>query len=515
MSQPIVETYDLASLEAFTADLVGAGFEPVPGQQRRRWRSSIHPAFSSLTAATTMELVLLDGWPYEPPALLVEGLNTNHSMLNGLVCMWRDGDASLNWTTVAGLFTRIEGWCEDARQGWDDDDLGRDAFLNFSQKDRTLATFDLPAFQTARGSWGRFRGIVRSDPWRIDLAPGRADEPTHLVGLWFRVGRLTVPPRQLSELPRCLSRAQRKGLERALSDRHASDLGMPSGGVDLIFLCWERGAQLEVLVMACKGAGDEVEGVAMQAAPNDEENLILRAGRDAPMITNRRVVLFGAGALGGHVAVTLAESGVGFLRLVDGGVLAPGNVVRHVAGHDSVGAAKVRAAEAVVRSHAPWTEVVCVEESPLTPGRIDALIEDIDIVVDATGSAAATYALAARASRAARPFASAALYCGGRISRVRRCAGQEDTPLDQREDSERYPLIPADDEEDVARAEVGCSAPVNNAPPSSVLACASLLTQASVDILTGRLELSDEVIDVYRTLPEQPPFDMIGRVPAR
>ncbi len=511
MSVPIVETYDVASLEAFTADLAGAGFEPVRGTGRRRWRSQIHRAFSTLTNATTMDVVLLDGWPYEPPALLVKGLDTNHYTLDGLVCMWRDGDASLDWTTVDGLFARIEKWCADAEHGWDTDDLGRDALLNFRPKDRTVAVFNLPALGTARGSWGDFSGRLHVDPFRVDLMPGRAHERSQLVGLWFRVGPLSVPPRQLSELRRCLPRSQWKGLERRLAARQRAEPLVPSGGADLILLCWERGAQLDVLVIACRGTGDNLEGVALQGVPNDDENLILRAGPDAQSLRGRRVAIFGAGALGGHVAVTLAESGAGFIRLVDADVLTPGNVVRHVAGHDAVGAAKVHAVLAAIRAHAPWSEVAPVEESPIRPSQIDALIADVDIVVDASGNAAATFAVAARARAAGRPFVSGALYRGGRIARVRRCARPEDTPLDIR-DGLRYPLIPPDAEADVARAAVGCSAPVNNAPPSAVLAGASLLAQGVIDILTGRFELPDEVIDVYRTLPGEPPFDMVGRL---
>ncbi len=214
MSQPIVETYDVPSLEAFTAGLVQAGFEPVKGTRRRKWRRAIHPAFVPLTDATTMELVLLDGWPYTPPALLVQGLNTNHSTLDGLVCMWRDGDASLEWTTVEGLFGRIEKWCADAEHGWDSDDLGRDAFLNFNRKVRTLALFNLPELRTTRGGWGDFHGRMRNDPDHVELEAGRASDPRHLRGIWFHVGSLRVPPRNIYELSRCLSRAQRKGLER-------------------------------------------------------------------------------------------------------------------------------------------------------------------------------------------------------------------------------------------------------------------------------------------------------------
>ena len=53
-------------------------------------------------------------------------------------------------------------------------------------------------------------------------------------------------------------------------------------------------------------------------------------------------------------------------------------------------------------------------------------------------------------------------------------------------------------------------APVNNAPPASVIACASRIAQVAIDTLTGRFEYDDEVIDVYRPLVE-PPFDRIGQ----
>ena len=93
----------------------------------------------------------------------------------------------------------------------------------------------------------------------------------------------------------------------------------------------------------------------MQPAPTDELSLILRAGPDTAALRTVRATLFGAGALGGYVGNTLAESGLGHLDIVDGDVLLPGNVVRHVAGHDQVGKAKVQAVHQVVVNHAPWT----------------------------------------------------------------------------------------------------------------------------------------------------------------
>lgn len=508
-----LQAFDSASLEAFVADLVAAGFEPVPGTDRRRWRAPIHRAFSPLTDARTMDLVLLDGWPLEPPALLVDGLDTNHSTLAGLVCMWREDDTSLRWTSVEGLFERMVEWCHDAQEGWGQRDLGRDAYLNFGKKIRVLATFDLTKFRTSVGAWGDFYGL-RKKPRHVDFVPGRAPASTvALPGLWFLVGQLKVPARNLAELQRCLTRSQWRGLQRALTLRKKGELLQPSGGVDLIMLVWERNDQMEVLAMACEGTRDEMDALALQTGPSDEENLILRAGPDAPSLKPKSIVVFGAGAIGGHAAVALAESGVGRLRLVDGELLTPGNVVRHVCGHDQVGMPKIEAVHLVVKAHAPWTEVETRPDSPLKPDAIRDLIRDADVVVDTTGNGPATMALAITARHEGKPLVSAALYRGGFVGRIRRQALPSDTWIDQRADSERYPIIPPDEDgADLASAEIGCSAPVNNAPPTSVMSCASLVVQSAIDILTERFDLGDEVIDVYRPLPGSPHFARPGRV---
>ena len=41
-------------------------------------------------------------------------------------------DASLEWTTVEGLYSRIDEWCENTLCGWEDDYLGLDALMNFA-----------------------------------------------------------------------------------------------------------------------------------------------------------------------------------------------------------------------------------------------------------------------------------------------------------------------------------------------------------------------------------------------
>ena len=45
-----------------------------------------------------------------------------------------------DWTTVEGLFSRIEQWCDAAQLGWENDHLAYDAFLNFDQKRKRALT---------------------------------------------------------------------------------------------------------------------------------------------------------------------------------------------------------------------------------------------------------------------------------------------------------------------------------------------------------------------------------------
>ena len=507
------EHFHVDSLNEFTEELEAEGFEPVPDSTPQRWRGRIHPAFISLTDAATMDVVIRPGWPFQSPAVLVEGLSTNHSTLGGYVCMWHDDDPSLEWTTVGGLYSRMEEWCKAAKNGWENDPLDQDAFLNFMRKDPLVATFNLPTLGIHKGGQGEFHAVVNQNPFRLDIVPGRRRPGNQLHGLWFHAGTLKAPPpRQLSEVSDHLNRQQRKALSKALGERRKREPLVVSGGVDIILFCWERHGRTDLLVMACKGTGEDIDAIALQPGPKDEESLTLRAGPDASILRTLNVALFGAGALGGQVAVMLAESGIGRLEMVDPDVLLPGNVVRHIAGHSYVGTPKVDAVRAIIKDHAPWTEVTGHQEWVRTPEQVCRRIVDADVVIDATGNEALTNPLAMVALDLGKPLVAGALYRGGAIGRVQRQSLSGDTPIHQREDHTRYPLIPSGDAGgDFATPQLGCSAPVNNAPPSAVQACASLITQVAMDVLTDSFEFTDEVIDVYRAIP-QPPFHKVGRI---
>ncbi len=114
----------------------------------------------------------------------------------------------------------------------------------------------------------------------------------------------------------------------------------------------------------------------------------------------------------------------------------------------------------------------------LTPGgrcELAARLRGFDLCIEATGLAPFTELLGRIAQTEAVPVISVALYRGGAVARIRR-QGDGDTPFLERRSNWRFPPIPAGDpSRDYVGVEVGCAAPIHNAPPACVTHAASLM----------------------------------------
>lgn len=513
MSDPQpVDAFDQASLEAFTSELVAAGFEPVPETLRRIWSGPIHNALTPLTEADRMRICIRDGWPVTFPYLFADGLHTNHLTADGYVCLWHEGDGSRDWVTLEGFFDRLAQWSHDAQNGWDPAGLARDAQLNFGKKLSAVATFDLEELQLGGpGTWGSFHG-EKLHEGHVNLRPRPRSQNQHLSGLWFRTEPLDVPPRNLSELQQALNRSQARGLSDKLASRRQGTVLEPSGSVDLILLCWDHDDFPLVLLLALEGTGDDIVAFALQPGPTDRDSLLLRAGPDANLLQDKTVIVFGGGALGGHVSLALAESGITRLLLSDSDLLLPENAVRHVVGHQGSGVPKSLALKVAIGDHAPWTDTDPLPSVPLTPDVLSSAIADADLIVDTTGNEAFTQAISLSASAQAKRVVSGALYRGGAIARVQRQGAPEDTPILERMPERGYEVIPPANDDEMIQPAIGCSGPVHNAPPAIVLATAALIAEAAIDVLSERLLLPDEIVHIHHPLVGEPPFDKIGRL---
>ncbi len=122
-----------------------------------------------------------------------------------------------------------------------------------------------------------------------------------------------------------------------------------------------------------------------------------------------RVLVVGAGGIGGPVLLYLAAAGVGVLGVVDDDVVSLSNLQRQILyGTPDIDAPKVRrAAEALARLN-PGTRVEAREER-LGAENIDAILADYDLVLDGCDNFPTRYLVNAACVRAGKPLLSAAM----------------------------------------------------------------------------------------------------------
>jgi ThiF family len=129
------------------------------------------------------------------------------------------------------------------------------------------------------------------------------------------------------------------------------------------------------------GRNAQVPWAASQNWHPDE--LATRGRLEAPL-TQARVVLIGAGALGSAVAELLIRGGVVSLTVVDGDEMGVGNLVRHTLTLDDLNGSKAEALARRLNAAAPSARVVA------QPVRLETLLDaaflaDFDLVIEATG----------------------------------------------------------------------------------------------------------------------------------
>lgn len=106
-----------------------------------------------------------------------------------------------------------------------------------------------------------------------------------------------------------------------------------------------------------------------------------------------RVLLIGAGGLGSPVALYLAAAGVGHLRVIDDDVVERSNLQRQVLHSDAViGMPKVESARRTLSALNPRTRVETICERA-SVANVEALLQDVDVVVDGADNFPARYLL--------------------------------------------------------------------------------------------------------------------------
>ncbi|WP_421789474.1 HesA/MoeB/ThiF family protein [Hyphobacterium sp.] len=121
------------------------------------------------------------------------------------------------------------------------------------------------------------------------------------------------------------------------------------------------------------------------------------------------VAIVGAGGLGGPAALYLAAAGVGHIRLIDPDTVSLDNLQRQIQFTTSdAGEPKVARAAASLSALNPHIRVEAIDVA-FTPDTADALLNDVDLVLDGSDNFETRFAVNAASLRARVPLVSGAV----------------------------------------------------------------------------------------------------------
>jgi len=249
------------------------------------------------------------------------------------------------------------------------------------------------------------------------------------------------------------------------------------------------GIRLHVILVATEPGGRGVVHYDPVYAEKDQ----VRLDPEYERLKGAKVAIVGCGSVGSKVAAQLARSGVANFVLVDGDVLASGNLVRNELDLRSVGVHKSVALGTRLCEINPdcavtaWTNPIGGQQSgAMAAATIDS-IEECDLVVDATAEPTVFNLCAAIARRAEIPMCWASVFgggVGGIVMRLR--PGVEPPPLVARQRIEAWYREQGvdwpDDGSSQPYAEAGSGPPLI-ADDADVTTVASHLSRFAIDTL--------------------------------
>lgn len=475
------------SRQHFEEGLIRAGFI----ERDTGWIGSI----AHDDGPTEVTLTLPSRFPFKPPRAVPTDHDAVpwswHRELDGALCLVADDDhQDLWWLEADAFLEHIAAWFANSDAGWVDDrpDLDLDRYFQPAEDTSLYLYGDLDDY---RNSLVRF---VRAPNNTMRLA-GKGTRPAKvakghlkdLFGYIADIGDVASPPRTWEDVAALIEPSV--NLERRIREH----------SIRILVLLYNRGTHEGAIVLEVwPSTAGGIQVRRLQAGADTTAAKSARSGPRAADLNPLRVAIVGVGALGSFIADMLIRAGVAYLTLIDGDVVMPGNLVRHLVGPEAVGLPKAVAVKShLVRSHGVDSSQIDAQIEAVTAG--DAafeLLRDHDLVVNATADFAITALFQKAAEALGKSFLSAALQNDGSTFRIDVLPPLEGgTSLPDSARSADKPAVPF--------FEAGCGSPISPTPPHAVIEAAAATVRHAVGLLLKvPVTASGEVRDL---VPEAAP----------
>lgn len=450
----------------FANELRRRGFEP-------SGESELRGSVATAMQEYPVRIELWPDFPFGPPRVFPhEGFPGSWHLQPGSgMCLYHGDDLSgLPWLDVDQFLALLARWFTESETGWlgDFPFLDLDLYISRAEDEHRLVIYpDLSAM-----TWVRL-----VDLGKCILVGGRGSRPSRtakpkfnrkLFGYVVSIGEPKNPVSNWEELALLLGK-ERVEIERAIRAYR----------IDVLLVRYARSGNAGVAALKVRCDEDGVIALrSLRSASIDTKDVTLRAGTAAATLREMKVAVVGAGAVGSHVADSLARSGVGTLGLIDSDIVKPGNLIRHTVGTRHIGWNKAEAVKSVVEDALYGaTSVVAASTQLLVSGDAEFLLREYDLVVDATADGKATALLHHAAEVVGKHIVSVCLKEDGNVVRVDILPPLSGSPLPPTPESLRDPGSYV--------YEAGCGDPVSMTPHAAVMDAAALATRHVVGLLTG------------------------------
>ncbi|QYH36944.1 ThiF family adenylyltransferase [Salinibacterium sp. M195] len=428
-------------------------------------------------ATTQLEISVSDRFPFRPPTVRPidpEALPWSwHRERDGRLCLVAQDDHDGMWWKDGEAFVdHIRNWLLKSDDHWvgDRTDLDLERYFAPAQ-DKRLYLYADPA--EIRSEYVRF--VPGSNDTVMMKGSGRGSKKGStaktLYGLTVNVGEILVPPRNWDDLAKLIP-----------DSKHVRGL-IVAKEIAVLVVSYRRGNHSAVLFLEVwEAKGGSIVARGLQSASTSTSARTRRAGATFSELQNRSVAIIGVGAIGSFAADALARAGIGHLTLIDEDILKPGNTIRHLAGPRYVGLPKVEAVKQVIVAAGTMTadRIETVRQSIRTGVEVMDLLNEVDLIVNATADFSITALLKAIAKSSSATVLSSAIQNRGRTIRIDVLPPLEQGPV--------LPSSHVEDDGDVLEDEffeAGCGSPVSPTAPYTAIEAAAATARHAVGILLG------------------------------
>lgn len=527
-------------LETFRIWLRDAGFvqtsqynpmETWGGEVTVEWKEE--KSGSHQSAKHIILILLPEGFPYNTPIVISQdnpplkpSWHLNPQPLSSL-CLWQSENGWQPHFTAQHMLNRIRDWfyCYHTDK-WPEDSEMPDLFAYLENVGLVVTGEDwTPPIDTVCGKFtlwqrkgfgekihglastaGDGKSIILELPEkRLSLFVDKEKDTLRLTGVWFRLDKPFVPSNNLSELFNSIDQNLRKQTGWAV-EQCVRSIGktLPSGITFPIALGYKDRSSLErwlflqaaVPITSNKkhkvpwSRSQDIKLTSFRTAPAKEADLLRRTAHISDSLKQRKAIVFGVGALGSSIALLLAKTGFGELRLVDSDTLMPGNIIRHVCGLNFVGSEKIYATAVTISTYNPDC-LIRPYQSTWEVSKLQEYLQDCDVVIDATANSNFSLHLNGVCIDLCKPIIFTSAYRRAKIGKIiiRRNANDPCFACyvdPQFWSPDEYPIVPPAPQETFI--EDGCGSVTQEATALDIEAVANLTVRVAIKLVQQKLE---------------------------